>query len=199
MTKHIEISTFDIINYLQEHNLWADPDGDMDPKELDEFCSSLMDTQEVTVQDISEWVAVNSARDITQETKINLPQFNIPKETVRHHTVKGEDIPEEYLFAEKKSYKNMLKVLKTTVSELDRKMEDVFSSLDETPSDIRMTFHISVGRTALSKLISTVILYCGDYKKISVTSNDESSTIIYFRTRSEIISLLEISVEVGLD
>lgn len=205
--------TSDIIEYLQEHGLWDDPEGDMDPKELRDFCESLMLTQEVGFADIYEWLALRNAQDITDKVEETVNEVSqVDLETSQLSSPKSmqdeliEEIVEkksyEYL-ADKVSYDRILKFVNTTANNF---IQDISLELDgHDPKflrSVRIAIPMYIGPKTMSRFIETLMEKFGNSVMFEVIPKPTNQfTDIYIRPNGnlEAITNLDIYVSIELD
>ncbi len=205
--------TSDIIEYLQEHDLWDDPEGDMDPKELRDFCESLMLTQEVGFVDIYEWLALRNAQDITdkvEETVNEVSQVDLETSQLSSPKSMQDELVEEMVekksyeyLADKVSYDKILKFVNTTANNF---IQDISLELDgHDPKflrSVRIAIPMYIGPKTMSRLIETLMEKFGNRVMFEVIPKPTNQfTDIYIRPNGnlEAITNLDISVSIELD
>ncbi len=214
-------TTGDIIDYLQEKKLWVDPDADMDPKELDEFCESLIITQEVDIVDVAEWVALRNAQDVTDKVE----ETEIEEETTEstllsslknmRRDVKEEvqdELAEEISAIKKKNYEYVdgkagySKILKFVNTTADNFIQDISNELHDHDGNslrsVRIAVPMYIGPKTMSRLIEMLMEEFGNRVMFEVIPKPTNQfTDIYIRPNSnlEAITNLEISVSIELD
>lgn len=158
---NLELTTLNKIEYLQAHGQWDDPAGDMDPKELSDFCRILIETHEISEDDILEWVRFQDATVVegTEIREESVQERVVDVTTqVMSNSVNIQSPGEERVFH-----------ITSTQSHLHRDIGGrLYGEIEEQLASVTVTLPILIGPKTLSRLLDEVMGRLGNLVTVEV-------------------------------